>query len=223
MDGVFEVIFDGRVMPGKDLDDVKTGVGKLFKASPEVIEKLFSGNPISIKKDLDYSSALRYISALKEVGALARLKQQDGAQAAPKKGSDVWTLAPAGEILGGLKSAPPIPPAIDLSQYTLAPVGADVGEKREITPVQIGDLSELSIAEVGADLGVEKEHIPLPEPDISAFSIADVGATLVEPSEKKAATVKVPEFGIAEVGARLDTEKKPAPPPAPNTDHLKLD
>ncbi|QGX40412.1 hypothetical protein [Permianibacter aggregans] len=222
MDGVFEVIFDGRIMPGRDPHEVKAQVGRLFKASPEVIERLFSGNAISIKKDLDYAAALRYVSVMKEAGALARLKQQEGAVAPVKKGSETWTLAPAGETLGGLKSAPPIPRQVDLSQYTLAPVGADVGEKRELTAVDVGDLSEFSIAEVGATLGTPREYIPLPEPDISDLSIAEVGATLVEPSDKPAANVEVPDFGLAEVGATLDTEKKAPPPPPPNTDHLKL-
>ena len=222
MEGVFEVIFDGRTMPGKDLDEVKAGVGRLFKASPEVITKLFSGQPVSIKKDLDYTGALRYIAAMKEVGALARLKQQEGAVAPVKKGQDTWTLAPPGSELGGLRSAPPIPRSMDLSLYTLAPVGADVGEKREVTPVAVGDLSAYTIAEVGADLGVEREHIPLSEPDTSALSVADVGAILVEPSNKPKPVVNVPDFGVAEVGAIMDTSEKKAPPPPPKTDHLKL-
>jgi len=49
-----------------------------------------------------------------------------------------------------------------------------------------------------------------------------VGATLVEPGEKPVAKVDVPNFGLAEVGATLDTVEKAPPPPPPNTDHLKL-
>lgn len=224
MEGFFEVVFDGRTVPGRELAEVKTNIGNLFKAKPEMVERLFSGQQVTIKKDLDYPSALRYIAALKEAGALARLKQQEaGPSVVARKGSDNWSLAPAGSDLAGLRPAPPIPPAIDLSQYSLAPVGTDMGEPREVEPVAVGDLSAITLAEVGADIGTPKEVIPLPEPDLSALSVADVGATLGAP--RQVAPVKVGDISgitIADVGATLDTSEKQPPPPPPKTDHLKL-
>jgi hypothetical protein len=223
MEGFFEVVFDGRTVPGRDLAEVKANVGGLFKAKPETVERLFSGQPVTIKKDLDYPSALRYIAALKEAGALARLKQQDGGPSVARKASDAWTLAAAGSDLTGLRPAPATPPAMDLSSYTLAPVGVDMGEPRVVEPVPVGDISAITLAEVGADIGEAKEVIPLPEPDLSEFSVAEVGATLGTPRQVEAVKVgDISGITIAEVGATLDTNEKKAPPPPPKTDHLKL-
>jgi len=223
MEGFFEVVFDGRLVPGRELADVKATVASLFKAKPESVERLFSGQPVTIKKDLDYQGALRYLAALKEAGALARLKQQEGGPSTAHKASDGWSLAPAGTDLLGLRPAPPVPPKIDLSAYALAPVGADMGEPQPVEPVQVGDLSAITLAAVGADLGSPREDIALPEPDLSDLSMAEVGATLGAP--RAVVPVKVGDLSgitMAEVGATLDTSKKTPPPPPPKTDHLKL-
>lgn len=223
MEGFFEVVFDGRTVPGRDVAEVKTNLGNLFKAKPETVERLFAGQPITIKKDLDYAGALRYIGALKEAGALARLKQQEGGPSIARKASDGWSLAPAGTDLLGLKPAPPVPPPVDLSGYSLAPVGAQMGEPQEVEAVVVGDLSAITLAEVGAEIGTPREVIPLPEPDLSELSVAEVGATLGAPRQVE--PVKVGDLSgisLAEVGATLDTEPKPPAPPAPDTSHLKL-
>lgn len=223
MEGFFEVVFDGRIVPGRELAEVKANVGNLFKAKPETVERLFAGQPITVKKDLDYAGALRYIAALKEAGALARFKQQEGGPSVARKASDSWSLAPAGTDLLGLKPAPPVPPPFDLSSYSLAPVGAQMGEPAAVEPVVVGDLSAISLAEVGADIGSPREVIPLPEPDLSELSVAEVGATLGAPRQVE--PVKVGDLSglsVAEVGATLDTQPKQAPPPAPDTSHLKL-
>ncbi len=223
MEGFFEVVFDGRIVPGRDLAEVKANIGNLFKAKPETVERLFAGQPITVKKDLDYAGALRYIAALKEAGALARLKQQEGGPSVARKASDSWSLAPVGTDLLGLKPAPPVPPPIDLSALSLAPVGADMAEPETVVPVPVGDISGITLAEVGADIGAPREQIPLPEPDLSALSVAEVGATLGAPRQIE--PVKVGDLSaitLAEVGAVLDTRDKQAPPPPPDTSHLKL-
>lgn len=224
MDGVFEVIFEGRIMPNRNLDEVKAALALMFKASPEAIERLFSGKLIPIKRDLDYPSALRYVSAMKEAGALARLRQIEGAVAvtAPAQGSSSWTVAPPGTVLveRQLSAAPDV---IRVDHLSLAPVGATVGEPREIEPVVVGDLSEFSLAETGADIGDPVEHIPLPEPDISALSMAEVGATIGE--ARHVEPVKVGDLSaisLAPVGATMSTTPKAPPPPPPKTDHLSL-
>ncbi|NQD35738.1 hypothetical protein HPT27_01810 [Permianibacter sp. IMCC34836] len=223
MEGFFEVVFDGRIVPGRDLAEVKANVANLFKAKPEAIERLFSGQPVTIKKDLDYPAALRYIAALKEAGALARFKQQEGGPSVARKASDSWSLAPVGTDLLGLRPAPPVPPPIDLSALSLAPVGADMAEHQDVVPVPVGDISSITLAEVGADIGTPRELIPLPEPDLSDLSVAEVGATLG--AQRAVEPVKIGDISgitIAEVGAVLDTSEKKAPPPPPKTDHLKL-
>lgn len=235
MDGLFDVIFEGRLIPGRDPVVVKAALAELFNAPAETIDRLFSGTAVPIKKNIDHATAVRYISALKEAGALARLKPVETVApvepavaatpvpitaAAPAARTSSFTVAPVGADLTEAKAA--VARVVDTSAYSVAAVGATLAEARTVTPVEVGDLSGYSMAAVGTILTETRETIPLPEPDISGLSVAAVGATL---SEAKA-VVSVPiadlDLTLAPVGSALDTsEKKPAPP-APPTDHLKL-
>ncbi len=223
MDGLFEVVFDGKIMPNRQIDDVKAALAQLFKSTPATIEKLFCGQPIAIKKSVDYQSALRYIGAMKEAGALARLRQMEGV-AAPKPAAPTvtqWVVAPVGTALGE-KPLPKIPRTIDTSHLSLAPVGAQMGEHQDFVPAQL-DLAEYALAPVGSDMGEAKEYIPLPEPDLSDYSLAQVGVILGSPRTIEPVHVgDISAITIAPVGAQLDVTEKPAPPPPPSTDHLKL-
>lgn len=223
MDGLFEVVFDGKTMPNRNVDDVKAALAQLFKSSPATIEKLFSGQPIAIKKSVDYQSALRYIGAMKEAGALARLRQMEGAvaPAATAPTATSWVVAPVGTALGE-KPLPKIPRTINTNHLTLAPVGEQMGEHQEFVAAQI-DVHEYALAPTGADIGEAKEYIPLPEPDLSEYSLAQVGAILGAP--RKIEPVEIGDISaitIAPVGAQIDVSEKKAPPPPPKTDHLKL-
>ncbi len=223
MDGLFEVVFDGKTMPNRNVDDVKAALAQLFKTNTATIDKLFGGQPIAIKKSVDYQSALRYIAAMKEAGALARLRQMEGvvAPTAPKMTATDWVVAPAGTALGE-KPLPKIPRTIDTSHLSLAPVGTQMGEHKEFVPAQV-DLHDYVLAPVGSDMGEAKEYIPLPEPDLSDYSLAQVGVILGSPRQVEPVRVgDISGITIAPVGAQIDVSEKKAPPPPPKTDHLKL-
>ncbi|NVJ51365.1 MAG: hypothetical protein HWE11_13325, partial [Gammaproteobacteria bacterium] len=81
IDGKFDIVFAGRIVPSKTEAEVKQNLARLFKTQPENIERLFSGQEVSIKKGLDYAQAMKYQSALKQAGALVLLKKQESASA----------------------------------------------------------------------------------------------------------------------------------------------
>lgn len=223
MDGVFEVVFEGRILPGRETSEVKAALARMFKAPEASIERLFAGNLVVIRKDLDYASALRYVSAMREAGALSRLREQDGGPSQPRKVSDSWSVAPVGENLGGPPKAPPVPPQVNLEQFSLAPVGADMSEGIEKLPVPEVDVPQVSIAEVGAQLGTPREVVPVAIGDIDSIGLAEVGAQLGTPREVVPVAVgDIDSITLAEVGATLDTREKIPPPPPPDTAHIKL-
>ena len=65
----YRVIFKGKTDPGKDIASVKQALAGLFKTDAGAVEKLFSGQPVVIKKDIDQDTANQYQAALKKIGA----------------------------------------------------------------------------------------------------------------------------------------------------------
>lgn len=66
----YRVFFKGEIEGGKELQAVKEQLGQLFKTSPVRIEKLFTGAPVTLNRNLDSDAAQEYISALKNLGAI---------------------------------------------------------------------------------------------------------------------------------------------------------
>lgn len=70
MSGVlYNVDFSGRIIPGWELDEVKSNMAELLKADEATIYKLFSGKRIVIKKNIDQQTALKINNVLKDAGA----------------------------------------------------------------------------------------------------------------------------------------------------------
>ncbi len=66
----YRILFNGEIDTGQKLREVKKRLAQLFKASPEQIEKLFTGKPVTLNRNLDYTAAQEYIAELKKTGAL---------------------------------------------------------------------------------------------------------------------------------------------------------
>ncbi len=52
-DGLFELVFDGKLIPGRDPVDVKSNLAQLFKTQVTQIDALFTGGERVIKRQLD--------------------------------------------------------------------------------------------------------------------------------------------------------------------------
>jgi uncharacterized Tic20 family protein len=66
---LYNVDFSGRIIPGWEMDEVKSNLATLLKADEETIFKLFSGKRIVLKKNVDHQTALKINNALKDAGA----------------------------------------------------------------------------------------------------------------------------------------------------------
>ncbi|WP_051940417.1 hypothetical protein [Stenoxybacter acetivorans] len=71
------IVFRGEIIEGKAKAEVKAHAAQLFKISPERIDRIFSGKPIVLKKDLSADEGLRYQNALEKIGMRAHIETME--------------------------------------------------------------------------------------------------------------------------------------------------
>ena len=70
---LYKVIFSGDLEEGHAPDVVKRQCAALFKKPVAQIEPLFAGLPVTIKSGLTRQQAEKYVRALRDIGAKARI------------------------------------------------------------------------------------------------------------------------------------------------------
>ena len=75
-DNRFKIVFDGALLPGVESTTAKLNLAELFKSDVEAIEKLFTGRPVALKRDLSRPDADTYLTALKNAGVDARIEAE---------------------------------------------------------------------------------------------------------------------------------------------------
>ena len=80
---LYNVVFYGEIAPGYSLEEVKQNLISRLNLSPEESKKLFTGDPVIIREDVDYHAALMIESTCKVAGAecqieLVRVETEDG-------------------------------------------------------------------------------------------------------------------------------------------------
>ncbi|MFN3712610.1 MAG: hypothetical protein ACK4SX_03005 [Alcanivoracaceae bacterium] len=81
---MYRIVFHGNIHSGHSHEQVRERLGKLFRIEDsERLDKLFSGNPVTIKKSLDEAGARKYLAALDKAGAVVEIdpplpSEQDG-------------------------------------------------------------------------------------------------------------------------------------------------
>ncbi len=176
---LFDIIFSGKLIEGRNPVRVREGVRKLFKASDAQLDQLFSGKPISIKKGVDIEAAGRYRAAFRQLGALLDIRPSAAAAAPPPDPNsspipDI-TLAPANT--GSLESyAPRLEPRAlpDISGLDLAAAGADMDEPPRTPPARIStDGLDLIPGQDWTLEDCSPPALPLVMPDIDDLHLAD--------------------------------------------------
>ncbi|AVE05757.1 DUF805 domain-containing protein [Pseudomonas palleroniana] len=75
-DNRFKIVFDGALLPGVESTTAKLNLAELFKSEVEAIEKLFTGRPVALKRDLSRPDAETYLNALKNAGVDASIEAE---------------------------------------------------------------------------------------------------------------------------------------------------
>ena len=147
---LFDVVFFGILLSGKDKETALTNLAKLFKTEPAKLNGLFAGGRKVIKGKVNKETADKYISALTNVGLSVKLEAcEDDTAPAPAEQNEPADTAASNETSNASESAQ----TIETGSLTMAEVGADVLEHPPEKEVQaIDDFSFLTMAEVGADV-----------------------------------------------------------------------
>ncbi|BBO90872.1 YbjQ family protein [Desulfosarcina ovata] len=78
----YSVVFEGRIMPGKNADMVKERLQSALKTDDQGIERLFSGSPVAIRKNTDLKTAEKYKQAFATAGAFCEIRNETAPLAA---------------------------------------------------------------------------------------------------------------------------------------------
>ncbi len=124
----FKIVFDGALLPGVEITTAKLNLADLFKSDVSAIERLFSGKPVALKRDLSHADAQTYLDALSRTGIDARIEVE---QPSPTE-----TLRP---------SADTAPPSSD-DESPYSPPRAAVGEA-------LPEFSELKVFSIQGRIG----------------------------------------------------------------------
>ena len=81
----YTVIFEGRIMPGKNADMVKERLKSALKTNDQGLAKLFTGSPVAIRKSTDLATAEKYKQVFASAGAFCEIRKDEapGAQQPP--------------------------------------------------------------------------------------------------------------------------------------------
>jgi uncharacterized protein YbjQ (UPF0145 family) len=83
----FDVIFDGDLVEGSDLDDVKLRMAGVLKTDPKTVDRLFGGRSVLIKRGADRQTAEKIVASLEGAGARCRMiSPEDSADMGPPEG-----------------------------------------------------------------------------------------------------------------------------------------
>lgn len=74
----YNVVFEGKLVPGKDVNAVKKELISLLKVDDAVIDRLFLGKPVIVKKNVDAETAEDFKKSFESAGALCTLRPIEG-------------------------------------------------------------------------------------------------------------------------------------------------
>lgn len=222
----YNVVFAGGIAQGADPVAVRANIGRLFKASDAMLDKLFSGQRTVVKKAVDQATAMKYRAVMKQAGAIAVLEEADAqgqpltaAVEAPKAtmAQRVAALAAEHAKQPQKPTGPVIPPPADVQRvdtWKLFPPGSLLSEiKKPVAAPLLPDIRNISLANPGSELLKPEERATLAPPpaivpDISAIKLAPSGADLVKPEDRPVVAPVVVDISALSMAA-------------PNTDVLK--
>lgn len=214
MSELFNVVFSGQIAGRADPAVVRANLGRMFNASEAVLDRLFSGQPVAVKKMVDRATAMKIRALMKQAGADAQMVAVDAQGRPLAAASPAPSVAPSGGA-----AAPPVssPQSVAPQSGSMAARVAELAEQQAKAeaarpradapppPAVIERVETWAIYPVGAILGaVVTRPAPL-LPDISRLSMAATGSMLVQPGEiQQAAPVQVDVSALSMAPAGSD-------------------
>lgn len=148
----FDLTYKGLVAPGADPETARQRLTGVFKLSDKGAERLFTGRPVVVKRDVDAATAGRFKKIFAHAGAVLTITpvadsgsaaDQELAAAPPPQADDPRDGAPLSLApqWGDLESPPAAaPPVLDLSYLSLVPGDKWTLEDCQAPPTPIPEL-----------------------------------------------------------------------------------
>lgn len=227
-----ELAFYGELIAGAQLDQVKTNLAAMFKASPEQIERMFSGKRVVIRNKLDLETAQKYVQAMEKRGARCQIERM-GAPGEPYTETPAENDSAATPVSEPASSVAPASQA-SVSQTTAFKTTSDAPTPSEppskvapapVTSTPGGASGQSRSAPVNASgLPVAGEKVA----DILASSALELDPVGVRMQDE---AVPLPELeleelrdvGLLPVGSDLSEKKEQVAPVIPDTSHLSIE
>lgn len=202
----YKLLFRGEVAKDQHPSIVRGRLQALLKASDAQLEVLFSGKPISIKKDVDEAVAERYLDAFVKAGAKLEIVELDAAAIADMNRKAEMEAAARAHKAQQAKAA--IEDAQAQAQESAQEIAQEQAQEQAPSVASPDSPTAsfgvaLGLAEVGSDIVPAEARSPTPVVSVPTdhLSLAETGGNLVEATE------------TAQTGS----------PPAVDTSHLSLD
>ncbi len=203
----YNVYFSGRIMKDRDPAEVRQKIGRIFKLEGAKLERLFSGDPVAIKKQVDMEQAVKYRVAFREAGALVDIRPAETPSVTPSPAPEptAKTDDPQGLSLSA-------PNSYDLSDCT-PPVAAE----------ELPDVSGLNLDQPGIILDTSPEPEPLVI-DTDDWDLDRPGVILDATAPPPEAAIDTSELTLdpANQGSLEAYQTPVTPAPLPNIDHLQF-
>ncbi len=158
----FDLSYKGLIAPGADAEHARQRLTAIFKLTDKGGERLFTGKPVIVKRNVDAATAAKLEKVFAQAGAILTVTPVEGSEAPVDNlaESETSTLA-----------APQVA-TIDTSHLSLAPLFGFLEDEPEAS-VPALDLGYLSLVP-GDDWTLEDcepPPTPVPEPDLSYLSL----------------------------------------------------
>lgn len=236
----YDVYFSGACLKTADPAEVKRKIGALFKLEGEKLDRLFSGKPTPIKRDVDMDQAVKFRVTFRDAGALVDIVPSGQpapiAKPAPppRPAAEDLPSKPVAAENGALTLADGPLPAAESDQAPAIPI-PDFGLSAAndfnlsdctpvVTPAPIPDISELDLDLPGVTLDEHPDPAPL-EIDTEGLTLDDTDAPLADETQIQPPRIDTESLSLsAPREGSLEAYQLPVEPaPLPNIDHLKLD
>lgn len=200
----YDVYFSGKIMKGQDLEEVRRKIGAMFKIDGAKLDRLFSDEPVAIKRGVNMDEAVKYRVAFRNLGALVDIlpvappQTARSSEAGNASASGHFTLSP--------------PKDFDLSDCTVTQPASE-----------LPDISDMQLDIPGITLDETKPPAPL-EIDTTALQLDKPGMILDETNPPPVADIDTSSLTLnpPNQGSLEEYHQDPTPAPVPSIDHLNL-
>lgn len=129
----YHVVFKGEIASGHNAADVKARLTKLFKVPESTVERMFQGQSVRLKKNVDHTTALQYQSVVEQTGARCYVLP---AADTPKASPDLHKPTAARPRVA---NDPSVNPAGHAVGNVYAPPGASLTDDFTATDITLGE------------------------------------------------------------------------------------